>query len=114
MEGVQSVFGEYEMAYFGLSKEQMVTNLIIGCASTILVGTCLGMLSVSMIPPPESFLVTWTIVILFVHALLALWLWWSCFTVVVVLVDRGISCGGQSVFMYVVVVVALDCGSRSR
>ncbi|GJY61134.1 molybdate-anion transporter [Tanacetum coccineum] len=89
MEGVQSVFGEYEMAYFGLSKEQMVTNLIIGCASTILVGTCLGMLSVSM-------------------------LWWSCFTVVVVVVDRGISCGGQSVFMYVVVVVALDCGGRSR
>ena len=45
MEGVQSVFGEYEMAYFGLSKEQMVTYLIIGCAATILVGTCLGMLS---------------------------------------------------------------------
>ncbi|PWA57277.1 major facilitator superfamily protein [Artemisia annua] len=45
MEGVQSVFGEYEMAYFGLSKEQMVTYLIIGCAPTILVGTCLGMLS---------------------------------------------------------------------
>ena len=45
MEGVQSVFGEYEMAYFGLSKEQMVKYLIIGCAATIFVGTCLGMLS---------------------------------------------------------------------
>ncbi|PWA52771.1 ABC transporter A family member 7 [Artemisia annua] len=33
---------------------------------------------------------------------------------VVVVVDLGISCGGQSVFMYVVVVVALDGGGRSR
>lgn len=30
------------------------------------------------------------------------------------MVDLGISCGGQSVFMYVVVVVALDGGGRSR
>ncbi|GJX34180.1 hypothetical protein Tco_0245737 [Tanacetum coccineum] len=45
MEGVQPLFGEYEIAYFGQSKKQMVTYLIIGCASTILVGTYVGMLS---------------------------------------------------------------------
>ena len=37
-----------------------------------------------------------------------------CFQVGVVVVDRGISCGGQSVFMYVLVVVSLGCGGRSR
>ena len=45
MEGMWSVFGEYEMAYFGASKEQMVSYLVIGCASALFVGTCLGMLS---------------------------------------------------------------------
>ncbi|XP_024974526.1 molybdate-anion transporter [Cynara cardunculus var. scolymus] len=45
MEGMWSVFGEYEMAYFGASREQMVSYLIIGCVSAFFVGTCLGMLS---------------------------------------------------------------------
>ncbi|KAJ0490190.1 putative molybdate-anion transporter, MFS transporter superfamily [Helianthus annuus] len=45
MEGMWSVFGEYEMAYFGVSKEQMVSSLIIGSASALFLGTGLGMLS---------------------------------------------------------------------
>lgn len=45
MEGMWSVFGEYEMAYFGFNKEQMVSSLIIGSASALFVGTFLGMLS---------------------------------------------------------------------
>lgn len=45
MEGMLSVFGEYEMAYFGVSKDQMVSSLIIGCASALFLGTGMGMLS---------------------------------------------------------------------
>ncbi|GKC93447.1 hypothetical protein Tco_1158889, partial [Tanacetum coccineum] len=60
MEGVQSVFGEYEMAYFGLSPDGYGGRALWGVVS---------------------------------------WL---------------ISCGGQSVFIYVVVVVVLDYGGRSR
>nr|XP_043607218.1 molybdate-anion transporter [Erigeron canadensis] len=45
MEGMWSVFGEYEMAYFGLSKDQMVSSLVVGSASALFAGTCLGMLS---------------------------------------------------------------------
>ncbi|CAH1413362.1 unnamed protein product [Lactuca virosa] len=45
MEGMWSVFGEYEMAYFGFNKDQMVSSLIIGSASALFVGTFLGMLS---------------------------------------------------------------------
>ncbi|KAI7751775.1 hypothetical protein M8C21_012742 [Ambrosia artemisiifolia] len=45
MEGMWSVFGEYEMAYFGMSKEEMVLSLVVGCAAALVVGTALGMLS---------------------------------------------------------------------
>ncbi|KAL8266211.1 hypothetical protein R6Q59_003555 [Mikania micrantha] len=45
MEGMWSVFGEYEMAYFGVRKEQMVSYLIIGSASALFIGTGLGLLS---------------------------------------------------------------------
>ncbi|KAI3713020.1 hypothetical protein L1987_71590 [Smallanthus sonchifolius] len=45
MEGMWSVFGEYEMVYFGVSKEEMVAYLVIGSASALFVGTGLGMVS---------------------------------------------------------------------
>ncbi|KAK1439028.1 hypothetical protein QVD17_04843 [Tagetes erecta] len=45
MEGMWSVFGEYEMAYFGVSKDQMLSFLVIGSASALLIGTVLGMVS---------------------------------------------------------------------
>ncbi|XP_010271985.1 PREDICTED: molybdate-anion transporter-like isoform X2 [Nelumbo nucifera] len=45
MEGLGSVFGEFEYAYYGLSKEQMVVSLCIGSAASLLVGTSLGILS---------------------------------------------------------------------
>ncbi|KAL4568768.1 hypothetical protein LXL04_024383 [Taraxacum kok-saghyz] len=45
MEGIWSVFGEYEMSHFGIIKEQMVSTLIISSTSALLAGTFLGMLS---------------------------------------------------------------------
>ncbi|KAJ0098086.1 hypothetical protein Patl1_28563 [Pistacia atlantica] len=45
MEGLWSVFGEYELVYYGVSKEQMVLFLCLGYAAALFVGTFLGMLS---------------------------------------------------------------------
>ncbi|CAN4079753.1 unnamed protein product [Withania somnifera] len=45
MEGMLAVFGEYGLAYHGISREQMVISLSIGYATALLVGTFLGMLS---------------------------------------------------------------------
>ncbi|KAI3503032.1 hypothetical protein L1887_31467 [Cichorium endivia] len=45
MEGMWSVFGEYEMAYFGVNREQIISSLIITSASALFFGTSLGMLS---------------------------------------------------------------------
>ncbi|KAK9990731.1 hypothetical protein SO802_025716 [Lithocarpus litseifolius] len=45
MEGVWSVFGEFELAYYGVSREQMVLYLCVGSAAALFVGTFLGVLS---------------------------------------------------------------------
>uniref|UniRef100_A0A5B7AGD5 Putative molybdate-anion transporter-like isoform X1 n=1 Tax=Davidia involucrata TaxID=16924 RepID=A0A5B7AGD5_DAVIN len=45
MEGLWSVFGEYELAYYGVSREQMVLSLSVGYATALFLGTFLGMLS---------------------------------------------------------------------
>lgn len=45
MEGLLAVFGEYELAYHGVSREQMVISLCIGYTAALFVGTFLGMLS---------------------------------------------------------------------
>ncbi|XP_059293520.1 uncharacterized protein LOC132046786 isoform X2 [Lycium ferocissimum] len=45
MEGLLAVFGEYELVYHGVSREQMVISLCIGYAAALFVGTFLGMLS---------------------------------------------------------------------
>ncbi|KAJ7952784.1 molybdate-anion transporter [Quillaja saponaria] len=45
MEGLGSVFGEFELAYHGVSREQMVESLCVGYAAALFVGTFLGMLS---------------------------------------------------------------------
>ncbi|XP_076900841.1 uncharacterized protein LOC143555101 [Bidens hawaiensis] len=45
MEGMWSVFGEYEMVCFGVSKDQMVSSLIVASASALIPGTCLGIIS---------------------------------------------------------------------
>lgn len=45
MEGLLAVFGEYELAYHGVGREQMVISLSIGYAAALFVGTFLGMLS---------------------------------------------------------------------
>ncbi|PIN00573.1 putative sugar transporter [Handroanthus impetiginosus] len=45
MEGLWAVFGEYELAYYGLSREQMLTTLCVGYAASLLIGSFLGMLS---------------------------------------------------------------------
>ncbi|KAL3640318.1 hypothetical protein CASFOL_015286 [Castilleja foliolosa] len=45
MDGLWTVFGEYELAYFGFSKGEMLTFLSIGYAFSILTGSVLGVLS---------------------------------------------------------------------
>lgn len=45
MEGLWAVFGEYESAYYGFSKEQMLTFLSVGYAASLFIGSFLGMLS---------------------------------------------------------------------
>ncbi|OVA17075.1 Protein of unknown function DUF791 [Macleaya cordata] len=45
IEGLQSVFGEFENAYYGVSREQMVVSLCFGSAAGLLFGTFLGMIS---------------------------------------------------------------------
>lgn len=45
MEGLWSVFGEFELAYYGISREQMVDYICVGYAAALIVGTFLGPLS---------------------------------------------------------------------
>ncbi|XP_015063837.1 uncharacterized protein LOC107009083 isoform X1 [Solanum pennellii] len=45
MEGLLAVFGEYDLAFHGISREQMVISLCVGYATALFVGTFLGMLS---------------------------------------------------------------------
>lgn len=45
MEGVWSVFGEFELGYYGVSKDQMVMSLCVGYGAALLFGAFLGMLS---------------------------------------------------------------------
>lgn len=48
MEGLPSVFGEFELSYFGVSREQMVLSLSVGFAGSLIVGSFLGVLSDTM------------------------------------------------------------------
>ncbi|CAI9763356.1 unnamed protein product [Fraxinus pennsylvanica] len=45
IEGLWPVFGEYEWAYYGVSKEQMVMSLCVGYGVSLFIGSFLGMLS---------------------------------------------------------------------
>ncbi|KAL0332301.1 UNVERIFIED_CONTAM: hypothetical protein Scaly_2131600 [Sesamum calycinum] len=45
MEGLWAIFGEYELAYYGLSKEQLLKSLYIGFAVSMFIGSFLGVLS---------------------------------------------------------------------
>jgi hypothetical protein len=45
MEGLWSVFGEFELTYYGLSKEKMVLYLCLGFAASLSIGSFLGVLS---------------------------------------------------------------------
>ncbi|KAL3833273.1 hypothetical protein ACJIZ3_008009 [Penstemon smallii] len=45
LEGLWGVFGEFELSYYGLSKDQMLKLLCIGYAASLFVGSFLGMLS---------------------------------------------------------------------
>lgn len=45
MEGLWSVFGEFELAYYGISREQKVLSLCVGCVAALVIGTLLGILS---------------------------------------------------------------------
>ncbi|XP_073037889.1 uncharacterized protein [Primulina eburnea] len=45
MEGLWDVFGEYELTYYGLNKEQMLVLLCVGCAVSLFIGSFLGVLS---------------------------------------------------------------------
>lgn len=45
MEGLWSVFGEYELVYYGVAKEQMMLLLCAGFSAALFVGSFLGMIS---------------------------------------------------------------------
>lgn len=45
MEGLWSVYGEAELVYYGITKEQIVSYLCVGYAAALLVGSFVGMLS---------------------------------------------------------------------
>ncbi|KAH7846148.1 hypothetical protein Vadar_010476 [Vaccinium darrowii] len=45
MEGLWSVFGEYELAYYGVNKEQMMLSLCLSYGAALFLGTFLGILS---------------------------------------------------------------------
>lgn len=45
MEGLWAVFGEFELAHYGVSREQMILSLCVGSAVALFVGTFLGVLS---------------------------------------------------------------------
>lgn len=44
MQGLESVFGEYEFAEYGISREQMAWYLAIGALSALIFGTFSGIL----------------------------------------------------------------------
>ncbi|KAM7507169.1 hypothetical protein LguiA_017622 [Lonicera macranthoides] len=45
LEGLWSAFGEFELVYYGVSREHMVLSLSVGFAATIFLGSFLGVLS---------------------------------------------------------------------
>lgn len=45
MEGLWSVFGEFELVSRGIGREQMVTSLSFGYAAALFAGPFLGVLS---------------------------------------------------------------------
>lgn len=45
IEGLWSVFGEYELAHYGSSKEQMVLALCAGYLAALLLGPLMGAVS---------------------------------------------------------------------
>ncbi|XP_010526707.1 PREDICTED: uncharacterized protein LOC104804202 isoform X2 [Tarenaya hassleriana] len=45
VEGLWSVFGDFELAYYGVRKESMVFCLCVGCAAILIAGPVLGVLS---------------------------------------------------------------------
>ncbi|KAL3637682.1 hypothetical protein CASFOL_018130 [Castilleja foliolosa] len=67
MEGLWAVFGEYELAYFGFSKEEMLTFLSIGYAVSVLIGSVLGVLS-DLVGHKKLCLLFYTL-----HLFLTLW-----------------------------------------
>ena len=44
MEGISSVFGEFELAYYGVSREQMVVHLCVGYLVAFFFSAFLGVL----------------------------------------------------------------------
>lgn len=45
VEGLWSVYGEFEFAYYSVSREQIVLCLCIGTATALFFGTFLGVFS---------------------------------------------------------------------
>ncbi|GLU13472.1 hypothetical protein SLE2022_301080 [Rubroshorea leprosula] len=67
MEGLWSVYGEYELAYYGVSKQETVSYLCIGFGASLLLGSFLGVFSDLM--GQEKFCLLFCILHLFVGIL---------------------------------------------
>ncbi|PIA33119.1 hypothetical protein AQUCO_04200108v1 [Aquilegia coerulea] len=66
-EGIQSVFGEFEYAYYGISREQVLVYFCVGSASALLFGTFFGMLS--DVIGPKKICITFC----FLHLFVGIW-----------------------------------------
>ncbi|XP_038723546.1 uncharacterized protein LOC120015269 isoform X2 [Tripterygium wilfordii] len=67
MEGLWSVFGEFELAFDGVSKEQMAFSLCVGHAAVLFLGPFLGVLS-DLIGQKKACLAFWIL-----HLFVGVW-----------------------------------------
>ena len=45
MEGLWAAFGEYELAFYGFSKDQLLNVISVGFAVSLFIGSFIGVLS---------------------------------------------------------------------
>ncbi|XWS33520.1 hypothetical protein CRYUN_Cryun22dG0090200 [Craigia yunnanensis] len=67
LEGLWSVYGEFELVYYGISNEETVTFMLIGFGAALFVGCFLGLVS-DLIGRKKICLVFYTL-----HLIIAIW-----------------------------------------
>ncbi|KAL5556837.1 hypothetical protein UlMin_039073 [Ulmus minor] len=67
LEGLSSAFGEFELAYYGVNREQIVLSLCVGYAASLFFGPLLGVFS-DLIGPKKACLI-----FCILHLFIGLW-----------------------------------------